>query len=537
MSAAHFETLPYWPESVVLAQLRACDLLFCAGRYAISRAIRYFSRSRFSHVGLIFPIHGRPVVFENVEDDGVRAVGLDHYLANDENSGAPYRGELYLARVDVPFTAEHYEQVVRRAIDSLIRRYASFELLQILAGIVKEQTDPPLVRVGAERASRVVCRGSRSPLCFEGRPNALRYRPIRKKISQPHGCIMNERVAPIARAEFDSSPWRRTNAHRRFLRRFGAAVSAGTMFAASSAAAEAPEGPGLTGEVAPAVANVPSAEEPKHQEKAEQAKASQKAADEKCLCSPIDTEVYPIGQLSAWSNIAGSDGSTQSSTIVGVIVKANLARYRFTFRSGGIDGDRGSSNIGPALLNPGALPLGLSATMQFKWTENLNVLASLEASAIKLVGDDGRSKANGLALAGTFGLGFEFASSSCSASVKSDADCAMAMPFFVGSARAISSANSAIFDQVSGLGGENAWFGAEAGVALQYGHITLAPSVAFLGGHVEGLSRGVVAPSLSVAGVFGAIGEVSARKAGDGKFPMTHGGRGTFNQTGVFNFR
>ena len=42
------------PYSEVRDKLETGDLVFCSGKYAISGIIRYFSKSMFSHVGIIY---------------------------------------------------------------------------------------------------------------------------------------------------------------------------------------------------------------------------------------------------------------------------------------------------------------------------------------------------------------------------------------------------------------------------------------------------------------------------------------------------
>tara|TARA_Y100000310_G_scaffold344346_2_gene456637 strand:- start:32010 stop:32228 length:219 start_codon:yes stop_codon:yes gene_type:complete len=54
------------------------DLLFCSGEYFISKLIKRFSKSIFSHVAFVFEWHNRILVFESVEDDGIRIMPLSH---------------------------------------------------------------------------------------------------------------------------------------------------------------------------------------------------------------------------------------------------------------------------------------------------------------------------------------------------------------------------------------------------------------------------------------------------------------------------
>ena len=135
MGTAKFEGLGLSRYEDIRAELRTGDLLFCCGNYAISRIIEHFSDSMFSHVGLLFCWNSRVLVFESVEDDGVRLVPLSHYVRDYENSGAAYDGRLFVGRHEEPLEPGRLDAMLGRAADELNRKYDKEEMLEILARI------------------------------------------------------------------------------------------------------------------------------------------------------------------------------------------------------------------------------------------------------------------------------------------------------------------------------------------------------------------------------------------------------------------
>jgi hypothetical protein len=77
------------------------DLLFASGRHWMSRLIQLASGSSWSHVAILrrAPDTKEILVLESVEDEGVRAFPLEHYLTAYKG-GCPYHGRLVLARLD-----------------------------------------------------------------------------------------------------------------------------------------------------------------------------------------------------------------------------------------------------------------------------------------------------------------------------------------------------------------------------------------------------------------------------------------------------
>ncbi|MBB6447220.1 YiiX/YebB-like N1pC/P60 family cysteine hydrolase [Bacillus benzoevorans] len=120
-------------------EIQTGDIFFSSGDYLVSQLIRKASNSMFSHVGVLCHWNDRVVAFESVEDDGVRAVPLSHYLFNYENSKQKYNGKLFVARHealnDPLFEKVKLSRMVGKAIDLLNCQYDKSGIAEIVARI------------------------------------------------------------------------------------------------------------------------------------------------------------------------------------------------------------------------------------------------------------------------------------------------------------------------------------------------------------------------------------------------------------------
>jgi hypothetical protein len=90
------------PAEAVSRRLRDGDLLLCAGRDPFSRLIGWATKSPWTHVALAYrwPALGRVMVFESVQQLGVRAVPLTTFVSKSSTGVHPYPGKIILARHD-----------------------------------------------------------------------------------------------------------------------------------------------------------------------------------------------------------------------------------------------------------------------------------------------------------------------------------------------------------------------------------------------------------------------------------------------------
>ena len=128
---------PSW--QIVRQQLQSGDILLCSGEGLTSRLIREATGSIFSHVGLILKlaISDQWLVLESVETKGVRCVSLaEGYLSNYNGNGAPYPGQLFIARHRcVKAKAEYLPIMYQRAFSLLGDHYNEKAIFEIAARI------------------------------------------------------------------------------------------------------------------------------------------------------------------------------------------------------------------------------------------------------------------------------------------------------------------------------------------------------------------------------------------------------------------
>lgn len=135
MGTQKFENLPVQRYLDVRGQIQNLDLLFAAGNYPISRMIEYVTNSMFSHVAFVFHWNSRVLLFESVEDKGVRIGPLSQYVSDYENSGSGYNGRLFIARYDTVYDPNKCAEMLGDAADLLNRKYDQEEIARILARI------------------------------------------------------------------------------------------------------------------------------------------------------------------------------------------------------------------------------------------------------------------------------------------------------------------------------------------------------------------------------------------------------------------
>jgi len=135
MGTKKFEGLAKSRYEDIRPSIRTGDLFFASGNYLVSRMIRKFSDSAFSHVGFVFTWNSRVLLLESVEDDGVRMVPLSQYVSDYENSGKGYDGRLFLARHSAKLDAAKTSAMLGAAADALNRKYDKDEIAAIHARV------------------------------------------------------------------------------------------------------------------------------------------------------------------------------------------------------------------------------------------------------------------------------------------------------------------------------------------------------------------------------------------------------------------
>lgn len=121
----------------VRRELRSGDLVFCSGSYVFSGLIQRFTRSVWSHVGIVYrDAHlQRVFILESETGIGVRLVPISKYLRDYHGRRRPYRGQIVVARVNPEPGDERVRQAVSFGMDLLTKPYDNFEIVRIAARI------------------------------------------------------------------------------------------------------------------------------------------------------------------------------------------------------------------------------------------------------------------------------------------------------------------------------------------------------------------------------------------------------------------
>jgi cell wall-associated NlpC family hydrolase len=121
----------------VRRDLRSGDLVFCSGSYLFSGLIQRFTRSVWSHVGIVYRDEHlqRAFILESETGIGVRLVPISKYLRDYHGRRRPYRGQIVVARIDPEPGDERVRQAVSFGMDLLTKPYDNFEILRIAARI------------------------------------------------------------------------------------------------------------------------------------------------------------------------------------------------------------------------------------------------------------------------------------------------------------------------------------------------------------------------------------------------------------------
>ena len=121
----------------VRRELRSGDLVFCSGSYVFSGLIQRFTRSVWSHVGIVYRDEHlqRVFILESETGIGVRLVPISKYLRDYHGRRRPYRGQIVVARVNPEPGDERVRQAVSFGMALLAQPYANFEIVRIAARI------------------------------------------------------------------------------------------------------------------------------------------------------------------------------------------------------------------------------------------------------------------------------------------------------------------------------------------------------------------------------------------------------------------
>jgi cell wall-associated NlpC family hydrolase len=129
--------LPVRSYDDVRRDLRSGDLVFCSGSYLFSGMIQRFTRSVWSHVGIVYRDDQlqRVFILESETGIGVRLVPISKYLRDYHGRRRPYRGQIVIGRVHPEPGDDRVRQAVSFGMDLLTKPYDNYEILRIAARI------------------------------------------------------------------------------------------------------------------------------------------------------------------------------------------------------------------------------------------------------------------------------------------------------------------------------------------------------------------------------------------------------------------
>ena len=119
-------------------QLQTGDIVFCSGTYFFSKSIQWFTKSVWSHVGIIYRDDNllRIFVLESETAIGVRLVPLSKYLRDYHGRNKPYKGRIVIGRIAPAADGEKVKKVISFGMDELTRPYDNWEIMRIAMRIL-----------------------------------------------------------------------------------------------------------------------------------------------------------------------------------------------------------------------------------------------------------------------------------------------------------------------------------------------------------------------------------------------------------------
>ena len=130
--------LPVLAYDQVRDQLQTGDLVFCSGTYLFSKSVRWFTKSVWRHVGIIYRDDNlrRIFILESEIAIGVRLVPLSKYLRDYHGRKKPYQGRIVIGRIVPAADGEKVKKAISFGMDELTRPYDNWEIMRIAMRIL-----------------------------------------------------------------------------------------------------------------------------------------------------------------------------------------------------------------------------------------------------------------------------------------------------------------------------------------------------------------------------------------------------------------
>jgi Permuted papain-like amidase enzyme, YaeF/YiiX, C92 family len=127
------EILPPRKYKMIRDEIKTGDLVFCSGNYLFSGLIQKFTKSVWSHVGIIYRDQqlDRILILESEKLIGVRLAPFSKYLKDYHGKNKPYKGKIVLARVLPELSETINKKAISFGMDELTKPYDNFEIFRI----------------------------------------------------------------------------------------------------------------------------------------------------------------------------------------------------------------------------------------------------------------------------------------------------------------------------------------------------------------------------------------------------------------------
>ena len=181
------EVVPY---ENVRDHLKTGDVIFCSGSYFFSGLIRWFTKSCWSHCGIIYRDDnlGRIFVLESETLIGVRLAPLSKYLKDYHGKDRPYKGRIIIGRLNPDVHPDDLKKAISFGMDVLTMPYDNFEILRIAIRILFK-------RGRRNRDKKYIC----SELVYECFRKADVWFKFNKRSISPDDIWQDPRVEQVCR--------------------------------------------------------------------------------------------------------------------------------------------------------------------------------------------------------------------------------------------------------------------------------------------------------------------------------------------------
>jgi Permuted papain-like amidase enzyme, YaeF/YiiX, C92 family len=165
--------------------LKTGDLVFCSGNYLFSLIIQRFTKSVWSHVGMVYfdPTLERMFVLESEKLYGVRVAPLSKYMKDYHGKNKPYKGLIAIARMQPELDLKEIKKGISYGMDELTKPYDDWEILRIAFRI--------LFNIGKRVNDRKYICSELVQVCYKQMGIVFNYR---NKIISPDDIWQDERL-------------------------------------------------------------------------------------------------------------------------------------------------------------------------------------------------------------------------------------------------------------------------------------------------------------------------------------------------------